>query len=117
MGRIDERDEPEYGLVAAVKVVVVVLAVGILALVAGRSGFYNDTGAETSAKYQMIEPAPDDAPYVGADAQANGIGKGEQHVLAAAPAGMSKTKVRASESPRPNASPVPASQEPPVATF
>jgi hypothetical protein len=117
MSRIDERDEPEYGLIAAFKVVVVVLAIGVLAFVAGRSDNYNDPGAEASTKYQMIEPAPDDAPYIGTDGQANGIEKGEQRVLAAAPAGMSKTKVRASESPRPNASPLPASQEPPVATF
>ena len=117
MRRIDERDEPEYGLIAAFKVVAVVLAIGVLALVAGRSAYYNDPGPDASTKYQVIEPAPEDAPYVGADMQANGIEKGEQHVLAAAPSGMSRVAKRAPESPRPNTSPAPAPQEQPVASF
>jgi len=122
MRRIDERDEPEYGLIAAFKVVVVVLAIGILALVAGRSGYYNDPGTVASPKYQMIEPAPDDAPYIGTVGQANDIEKGESHVLAAAPAALSRVAKRAPESSRSNASrsiesPAPASQEAPIASF
>ena len=117
MRRIDERDEPEYGLIAAFKVVAVVLAIGILALVAGRSSDYNDPGPEASTKSQVIQPAPDRAAHVGANMQANGIEKGEQHVLAAAPATMARTEKRASEVALTKTSPAPVTQVQPVASF
>ena len=86
MRRISHRDEPEHGLKVALKALAAVVAIGVLAMVAGQSAYTMNSGASASAspKYQLIDPAPEDAPYIGMDAPSNdGADKG--HMMAAGP--------------------------------
>jgi hypothetical protein len=84
MRRISHRDQPEHGLKVALKAVAAVLAIGVLAMVAGQSAYTMSSGSSASAspKYQLIEPAPEDAPYVGMDASSN---DDKGHMMASAP--------------------------------
>ncbi len=86
MRRISHRDEPEHGLKVALKALAAVVAIGILTMVAGQSAYTVSSGPVSSASptYQIIEPAPDDAPYVGLDTPSNdGADKG--HMMASGP--------------------------------
>jgi hypothetical protein len=116
MRRTNSRGRRETGMPAALKAASVVLAVGVLALVAGQAAYRSDAGPVAAPKYQMIDPAPDDAPYVGADMQAaSPVEKVEPHLLAVAPKDMSLPEVQMQESARPKS--VTAPDEEPVATF
>jgi len=126
MRRTNHEDDRSKGLSAALKVMAVVLAVGALAVVAGQSAYKSGAGAVASPKYQVIEPAPDDAPYVAANPQganpqgaapqaADRMGNDRPHLLAAAPAGVSPPEMQSQESARPKAAA--GQDEEPVATF
>jgi hypothetical protein len=86
MRRISHRDEPEHGLKVALKALAAVVAIGVLAMVAGQSAYTMSSGASASAspKYQLIEPTPEGAPNVGVDAAAND-GVDNAHMMASAP--------------------------------
>ena len=116
MRRTNHREERGTGMSAALKAMAVVIAVGMLALVAEQSFDASRAGSVATPTYQRIEPAPDDAPYIGADTQATDrIENGGQHMLAAAPADVSVPKMQVQESSRPTDSS--AQREEPVATF
>jgi hypothetical protein len=86
MRRISHRDEPEHGLKVALKALAAIVAIGVLAMVAGQSAYTVSSGASASAtpRYQVIEPAPKNAPNIGMDAFSNdGADKG--HMMASAP--------------------------------
>jgi hypothetical protein len=119
MRRTNQVGGRDRGLSAALKAVAVVLAVGVLALVAGQSAYRSGDGSQAAQKHQMIEPAPDNAPFVAADSQAtdrqagNPSDNGAPRMLAVAPSGFSPPEMQAEES----AKATPAQDEPPVATF
>ena len=87
MRRISHRDEPEHGLKVALKALAVVIAVGLLAMVAGQSAYtMSGAGSQAAPKYQLIEPAPEDAPYVAGDTPANGgVDSDRAHLMASGP--------------------------------
>jgi len=58
--------DPERGLMAALKIVTLVAAVGLLALVAGKSSYSPAVGAVVSPAYVLPPPARYDAPRVAA---------------------------------------------------
>jgi len=114
MRRTKEGDQSETGLSAALKGTAVVLAIGMLALVAGRTAYStNDGNVELPA---AMTPAPSDAPNTGGFTAATGqMGIPEPRILAAGPAGISAPVRKSPEAAKPMASPAP--QEEPVATF
>jgi hypothetical protein len=70
MRRRKERNRRDSGMPAALKAAAIVLAIGVLALVAGQSAYRSDAGAVAAPKLPMIDPAPEDVPMVGAQMQA-----------------------------------------------
>jgi hypothetical protein len=58
--------DPERGLLAAIKVVAIVAAVGMLAMVAGKSS-YTPAGAVVTPAYVVAKPPRDPAPRVARD--------------------------------------------------
>ena len=114
MRRTKEGDQRETGLSAALKGTAVVLAIGMLALVAGRTAYTTNDGNVELPTSMM--PAPDDAPNASPVTAATGqMGIPEPRILAAGPAGISAPVRKSSEAAKPMASPAP--QEEPVATF
>jgi hypothetical protein len=116
MRRTNDGDNGTTGLSAALKGTTIVLAVGILALVAGRTAYTNNDGAAALPASMMPAPARDDAPVAGRFNSANStMGILDQRILAASPAGVSAPEMQIQEAVKPTASPV--QQEEPVATF
>jgi hypothetical protein len=114
MRKTNDGDNGTTGLSASLKGMAIVLAVGILALVAGRTAYTNNDGAVALPASMM--PAHGDAPVAGQFNSASGrMGILDQRILAASPAGISATEMQAQEAARPTASPT--QQEEPVATF
>jgi len=58
--------DPERGLMAALKIVTLVAAVGLLTLVAGKSSYSPAVGAVVSPGYVLPPPARDDTRRVAA---------------------------------------------------
>ena len=101
---------------AALKAAAIVLAIGVLAMVAGQAAYNSDRGPVASPKYQMIDPAPDDAPYVGHDMQAGAPAeRAEPRLLAVAPKDRSLPELRLQDWGN-SKTPASAADEP-VATF
>ena len=95
MRRISHRDDPEHGLKVALKVLAAVVAIGVLAMVAGQSAYTENSGASASAspKSQLIGPGPGDLPYNGIDTSPNdGADKG--HMMASAPKDVGASDTR-----------------------
>jgi hypothetical protein len=116
MRKTRDGDQGETGLSAALKGTAVVLAIGMLALVAGRTAYTTNDGNVELPASMMTAPAPSDAPNTGGFTAATGqMGIPEPRILAAGPAGNSAPARPVRESPKPMASPAP--QEEPVATF
>ncbi len=83
MRRISHRDEPEHGLKVALKALAAIVAIGVLAMVAGQSAYTVSPGPVSSTS-QVIEPVPGGVPYIGLDTPSNnGADKG--HMMASAP--------------------------------
>lgn len=70
MRRTSDRDDPERGLSTALKAMAVVAAIGMLALVAGKSAYTSGAATEVSPTYRMLHPAHDVTPKVGVTAPA-----------------------------------------------
>jgi hypothetical protein len=116
MRRTNDGDNGTTGLSASLKGMAIVLAVGIIALVAGRTAYTNNDGAVAMPASMMPAPARDDAPVAGRVNSAHGrMGILDQRILAASPAGISATEMQVREAAKPMVSP--AQQEEPVATF
>jgi len=116
MRKTRDGDQNETGLSAALKGTAVVLAIGMLALVAGRTAYSTNDGNVELPAAMMPAPARSDAPNDGQFTAATGqMGIPEPRILAAGPAGISAPARQVREAAKPMASPAP--QEEPVATF
>ncbi len=116
MRRTNHGDERETGLSAAFKAMVVALAVGVLALVAGQAAYAPSARSVESPAYMPQGPARDDVPFVSLDSHlTEGIENRGAQMLAAGPAGISSPELRIQEQSTPMASS--AQVEDPVATF
>jgi hypothetical protein len=101
---------------AAVKATVIALAVGMLALVAGKTAYTSTAGSAATPAHMLQEPARDEAPVVGVDTRmTDRNGNVDLRMLAAGPAGASAPEMQLQEAAKPMASP--AQQDEPVATF
>jgi hypothetical protein len=116
MRKTKDGDQSETGLSAALKGTAVVLAIGMLALMAGRTAYSTNDGNVELPAAMMPEPARSDAPNDGQFTAATGpTGIPAPRMLAAGPAGISAPGRPVPEAAKPTASPTP--QEEPVATF
>jgi hypothetical protein len=110
MRKANDGDNGTTDLSTALKGVAIVLAVAVLALVAGRSAYTNNDGAVALPASMMT------APIAGQfNSASDRMGILDQHLLAASPAGVSVPEVQVQEAAKPVASP--AQQDEPVATF
>ena len=116
MRKTNHGDNGTTDLSIALKGVAVVLAIAILALVAGRSAYTNDDNAVALPATMMPAPVRVDAAVAVQSNSATGrMGILDQRILAASPAGISAPEMQEQEAARPV--PPPAQQEEPVATF
>ncbi|HQR12263.1 MAG TPA: hypothetical protein PLW68_13140 [Casimicrobiaceae bacterium] len=83
MRRTSDRDDPERGLSNALKAMLVVAAVGMFALVAGKSAYTSGAATEVSPTYRMLHSAADVTPQAGVAAK----GKRDHPMLATGSAG------------------------------
>jgi hypothetical protein len=116
MRKTRDGNQGETGLSAALKGTAVVLAIGMLALVAGRTAYNTNDGNVELPAAMMPVPARNDAPNASQfTAVAGQTGILEPRTVAAGPAGISAPAGQGQEAVKPLASPT--SREEPVATF
>jgi hypothetical protein len=123
MRRTSDRDDPERGLATALKAMAVVAAVGMLALVAGKSAYTTGAATEVSPTYRMLHSATDVAPAAGVAAK----GKIDRPLLATGSAGAANTSPESRNGQAPPGDvrtqgpkrtlPAPSAKNEPVASF